>query len=287
VSRANIHVIIDSLQAELESVKAEQQTVSTALGSLNAGNDASAIRSLVSSLMKEWRVNNDLPQTQRPLSRHEVEAVDNPHSRDSVVPPTSHEPSNKRRCPDSKSRESSSPLIAQLPPDNLVHAVLDAYFSVVHPFIPMIHELFFRSRLRDTTERPKLVVLIHAMMVCALRYVANERLARDWLEVHPDALKRSRELVVLSAMEGMSVENVQALSIVAFVHISDGDANKAWPMIGTLAREVVYLGLHTEPGEDQPGDPCLSSFHSLSPAQVWTEAEERRRVFWNVFLLDR
>lgn len=238
--------------------------------------------------MEEWRVNHELPQTHRPLCRHGAEeAVDNPPSRDSVVAPTSHEPSNKRRCPDPDSREGSSPPIAQLPPDNLVNAVLDAYFSAVHPFIPMIHELFFRSRLRDPAERPKLIILIHAMMVCALRYVANVRLARDWLEMHPDALKRSRELVVLSAMDGMSVENVQALLIVAFVHISDGDAKKAWPMIGTLSREVVYLGLHTEPDEDQPGEPCLGSLHSLSPAQVWTEAEERRRVFWNVFLLDR
>jgi hypothetical protein len=281
------YVTIDSLQAELESVKAQQQTVSTTLSPPNAGNDASAIRSLVSSVMEEWRVNHELPQTQRPFSPHEVEAVNNPHSRASVVSPTTHEPSNKRRCPDSNSKEDSSPLAAQLPPDNLVNAVLDAYFSAVHPFIPMIHESFFRSRLRDPTERPKLIVLIHAMTVCALRYVANERLGRDWLEMHPDALKRSRELVVLSAMEGMSVENVQALLIVAFVHIGDGDARKAWPMIGTLAREVVYLGLHTEPGDDQSGEPCLSSLHSLSPAQVWTETEERRRVFWNVFLLDR
>ncbi|KAJ5125795.1 hypothetical protein N7448_005109 [Penicillium atrosanguineum] len=147
--------------------------------------------------------------------------------------------------------------------------------------------MLFRSRLRDPNERPKLVVVLHAMMVCALRYVANERLATDWLETYPDASQRSRELVILSGMDGLSVENLQALVIVTFVHIGDGEANKAWPLIGTLARGVVYLGLHTEPEETQRGEVSLKPLSSLSPARVWTEAEERRRVFWNVFLLDR
>jgi hypothetical protein len=238
--------------------------------------------------MEEWWETHDPPrQPQQPLTRSIAEAGENPQALNSTLAPPDHQSSNKRRCPDTGSRESSSPPSAQLPPDNLVNAVLDAYFSAVHPFIPMIHEMLFRSRLRDSAERPKLIVLIHAMMVCALRYVANERLAEDWLDLHPDALKRSRKLVVLSAMEGMSVETVQALLLVAFVHISDGDAKKAWPMVGTISRAVVYLGLHTEPEEDQSGECCLTSFRSLPSAQVWTEAEERRRVFWNVFLLDR
>ncbi|CAL5866970.1 uncharacterized protein PFLUO_LOCUS1182 [Penicillium psychrofluorescens] len=198
----------------------------------------------------------------------------------------SYQASRKRRCPEPDRRECSTSA-AQLPPDKLVNVILDAYFSVVHPFIPIIHEMLFRSRLRDPTERPKLIVVVHAMMVCALRYVANERLSREWLEQYPDALKRSREFVVLSGMDGLSVENLQALIIVAFVHIGDGDASKAWPIIGTLSRAVVYLGLHCEPEEDQPGEPYLKPLRCLTSARVWTEAEERRRVFWNVFLLDR
>ncbi|KAJ5748322.1 uncharacterized protein N7511_010018 [Penicillium nucicola] len=279
---------IDSLEAELKSVKAQQQAASSILSPPNAGSNANAVRDLVSSLMQEWRETHDSPcQPQHPLTQPTVEADANPQSISPALATPHHPPSNKRRCPDTDIREGSSPSAAHFPPDNLLNALLDAYFSVVHPFIPMLHEMVFRSRLRDPTERPKLIVLIHAMMVCALRYVANERLAEEWLQLQPDSLKKSRELVVLSAMEGMSVENVQALLLVAFVHISDGDARKAWPMVGTLARAAVYLGLHAEPEEDQPGERCLTSFRSLSSAQVWTEAEERRRVFWNIFLLDR
>lgn len=215
-----------------------------------------------------------------------MEVDDDLPPRNSVTTESNNQLSNKRRRPNQGSRERSTPS-AQILPDNLVNAVLDAYFSVVHPFIPIIHEMLFRSRLRDPNERPKLVVVLHAMMVCALRYVANERLAVEWLERDPDALQRSREFVVLSGMDGLSVENLQALVIMAFVHIGDGEANKAWPIIGTLTRAAVYLRLHTEAEETERGEVSLNPLFSLPPARVWTETEERRRVFWNVFLLDR
>ncbi|KAJ5377850.1 uncharacterized protein N7496_005259 [Penicillium cataractarum] len=206
-------------------------------------------------------------------------------ARDPVVTAADCQPSHKRRCPEPEGRECSASS-AQLPPDDLINAIIDAYFSVVHPFLPIIHELLFRSRLRDPTERPKLIIVLHAMMVCALRYVAHERLAGEWLGLHPDALQRSRDFVLLAGMDDLSVENVQALIMVAFVHVGDGNANKAWPIIGTLTRAVVYLGLHKEPEEDYPGELCLKPLGCLPQARVWTEVEERRRVFWNVFLLD-
>lgn len=147
--------------------------------------------------------------------------------------------------------------------------------------------MLFRARLRDPTERPKLLVVLHAMMVCAMRYVANERLAAEWIESYSDTLEGSREFVILSTMDALSVENVQALILLAFVHINDGNLTKAWPMIGTLTRAVVYLGLHTEADEEDQSNSGVNPLRLLPPARVWTEVEERRRVFWNVFLLDR
>lgn len=267
-------------------MRIQQQTPSRIPSPANTNHDANAIRGLVSSLMDDWWESHSIPnQSSRQAVNQEIEDDDHSQSRESTMA-ASYQASRKRRCPEPDRRECSTSA-AQLPPDKLVNVILDAYFSVVHPFIPIIHEMLFRSRLRDPTERPKLIVVVHAMMVCALRYVANERLSREWLEQYPDALKRSREFVVLSGMDGLSVENLQALIIVAFVHIGDGDASKAWPIIGTLSRAVVYLGLHCEPEEDQPGEPYLKPLRCLTSARVWTEAEERRRVFWNVFLLDR
>lgn len=88
-------------------------------------------------------------------------------------------------------------------------------------------------------------------------------------------------------MDSLTAENVQALILLAFVHINDGNLSKAWPMVGTLTRAVVHLGLHMEPDQEQEGESFVGPLRFLPPARVWTELEERRRVFWNVFLLDR
>ncbi len=53
-----------------------------------------------------------------------------------------------------------------------------------------------------------------------------------------------------------------------------------------MTRTVEYLQLTIEPNETNR-QPLSQPFASLAPANDWTEGEERRRVFWNVFVLDR
>lgn len=60
----------------------------------------------------------------------------------------------------------------------------------------------------------------------------------------------------------------------------------AWPIIGSLTRTVEYLQLTIEMDE-KPQQAFLLPLSLLEDSRSWAEAEERRRVFWNVFLLDR
>ncbi|KAF7191586.1 Ascochitine biosynthesis cluster transcriptional regulator [Pseudocercospora fuligena] len=87
-------------------------------------------------------------------------------------------------------------------------------------------------------------------------------------------------------MNCLSLENLQALIIIAFDDIGSGFTAKAWPIIASLTRSVEYAQLtqEFEPGNHRP----LCQPHLLLPCtDDWTDSEERRRVFWNVFLLDR
>lgn len=61
---------------------------------------------------------------------------------------------------------------------------------------------------------------------------------------------------------------------------------KAWPLIGSLTRTVEYLQLSVET-DDPKERPLLKPLSSIPPAQNWTQDEERRRVFWTIFNLDR
>ncbi|KAB8244933.1 hypothetical protein BDV35DRAFT_381923 [Aspergillus flavus] len=259
---------VESLEAQLEALSAQNQAVSGIPSPASTVQDVNALRNLVSSLMEEWRENNT-PPNDAPDQR-----LNSPPDRDvqdSTTSASGPETSRKRPCPDPGSSVDYTSQV-DLPPDNLINGILDAYFSVVHPFIPILHEPLLRSRLRDPAERPKLIPLLHAMM---------------WSTSHPGALQKSRDFVVLSSIDNLSVESAQSLIIIAFVHICDGNGSKAWPIVGALTRAVVYMGLHIEPDEGQQGDPCIEPIRCLPPARVWTEMEERRRAFWNVFLLDR
>lgn len=67
-----------------------------------------------------------------------------------------------------------------------------------------------------------------------------------------------------------------------------GSANtpRAWAIVGSLVKSVEYLQLTVEPDEI-PRHSFMRPLVLLPPAQSPGEEEERRRVFWNIFLLDR
>jgi hypothetical protein len=60
-----------------------------------------------------------------------------------------------------------------------LEAIVCAYFSHVHPWIPMIHQARFRNRIQDPMQRPKLEVVLRAMEISASKFVPNEGIAPD------------------------------------------------------------------------------------------------------------
>ncbi|KAF9876919.1 hypothetical protein CkaCkLH20_05765 [Colletotrichum karsti] len=176
-------------------------------------------------------------------------------------------------------------ITTSLPSPELLEDVINIHFNIIQPWIPILHETQFRRRVHDPEQLPRLVVVLHAMVVAALRFVDNPETRLPAHEVERRTSK-SRNVVILNAMDHLSVENLQALIIIAFNDIGNGDASKAWSIVGSLTRTVEYLQLSVE-SDHQDKEPLLKPLPSITPPQNWTEEEERRRVFWNVFNLDR
>ncbi|KPM44114.1 hypothetical protein AK830_g2435 [Neonectria ditissima] len=175
--------------------------------------------------------------------------------------------------------------IPSLPHMEAIDDLLQAYFIHIHPWIPIIHEGRFRRRLADNAQRERLHLILQAMILVASKYTGDKDTPATPV-TSTDQSDDFRDWVVSKAMKHLAVENVQALLIIAFDDIGNGNASQAWPLVGSLTRMVEYLQLTVE--HDEAERPSFSQpYKSLSPSKDWTEAEERRRVFWNVFSLDR
>ena len=75
----------------------------------------------------------------------------------------------------------------------------------------MIHEGRFRRRLSDDHEYAKLTTIVQAMVFAASRYVHGSASQMDGI---------IRKKVVAAAMDHVSLENLQALIIVAYTDVS-------------------------------------------------------------------
>lgn len=97
---------------------------------------------------------------------------------------------------------------------NEIELLIQAYFSCVHPWIPMIHEGRFRTRLGNEKHQGKLKIIIQAMAFCAARYVEDAELSSKLLL--PQTQARMKDGIIAAAMKQLTVENSQALVIVSF-----------------------------------------------------------------------
>jgi hypothetical protein len=135
--------------------------------------------------------------------------------------------SRKRRRPDHDYFNSGhvgeileNETLSSLPPPPLLDAIVDVYFEKIHPWVPLLHEGRFRTRLEDHNERSKSGVVLHALVAITMKHVRFE----DYDIRKSGALRqirRSRNVVMLSAMDSLSVENLQALILIAFDHVSE------------------------------------------------------------------
>ncbi|OJJ75290.1 hypothetical protein ASPBRDRAFT_63792 [Aspergillus brasiliensis CBS 101740] len=174
-------------------------------------------------------------------------------------------------------------------PDVVLTELVDFYFVNIHPWIPILHVKRFRERMRSPAERVHINCILHAIISVCARFSQNEQY-RGSLDL-TELAKKSRQEVILQSTETFSVENLQALVIVAFETINRGRGPSSWSIIGSMAGTVEQLQLGVE--EDDlyrvkgMGERLIRRMVFLTPSRSWCEAEERRRVFWAVFLMDR
>lgn len=224
--------ILDKLEDLLRQLQQQTGPVSSIPAALASsqhqynGSNARSASELLRSFERELRrfnsvTNQETANSARNSNSLHVEVSEDPSA--SINHDLNSEGKRKRRRLDSTGAFNWEELL--LPPDSanvtyslpsvgLLDAVVNGYFSQVHPWIPMLHEINLRRKISQQVYRPDLEVILHAMIVAALRFAAADTIVSDDRIIK--LTKNSRDWVVLNSMNFLSVENLQALTIIAF-----------------------------------------------------------------------
>ncbi|OQD81780.1 hypothetical protein PENANT_c025G11315 [Penicillium antarcticum] len=174
----------------------------------------------------------------------------------------------------------------QLPPESVMWAAIDAYFSRAHWFVLMFHEPTFRTTAQrvlastsGTWERQELSDVIVVLMVVTVGLKAGSldhtwpgccilrALNLDHCELMVSIISEVR-LHLLDLMEDCRIEAVQVCLLLSSIYGYHKSSTLAWNTIGMAIRAAIYLQLYNISQEGQ--DPII---HQL------------RRRCWNTVLV--
>jgi hypothetical protein len=104
-------------------------------------------------------------------------------------------------------------------PAEIMNELVDFYHVNIHPWIPILHMERFRERIQLADERPRITCILHAIIAVCIRFSRNDHLPDG--ETKSQMAEKSRRKVILDSTESFSVENLQALVILAFETVSN------------------------------------------------------------------
>ncbi|GAM43073.1 hypothetical protein TCE0_044r17592 [Talaromyces pinophilus] len=189
----------------------------------------------------------------------------------------------------SNQEQSLSDSEQDLPPYDLLYALVDLYFEHVNSWCPILHRrstldtLFGPSPLEEADR-----VVLHAIVATTLRFSVDPRLNAVNRKRYHEA---SKQRVLLYGLENSSVKAIQALVILSLDFVGSSNGPPGWKLLALIARSVVQLGLAVERNSalDASLYPSIYTLRAnvLPDSETWIEDESRRRLFWMVYLLDR
>ncbi|EXJ83023.1 hypothetical protein A1O3_06840 [Capronia epimyces CBS 606.96] len=152
--------------------------------------------------------------------------------------------------------------------------MINAYFTYVHPFLPLIEEQKFRDTYmtaQRTDSRWLLLVNAVLAMGCVAAGTSHDT-------AHQVYFARAKQHLNIDTLDSPHLETVQAFAILGGVYLQYVQLpNQANSLMGVTLRVATMLGLHRDYSE------------GVGSAKVQTAAssiEMRRRIWWCAFMVD-
>ncbi|KAI8977276.1 fungal-specific transcription factor domain-containing protein [Mycotypha africana] len=162
----------------------------------------------------------------------------------------------------------------ELPPKDLSDHLLELYFNNFYPLLPLLHKQSFLQSLQDDRKANPPALLLNAIYAVASRISSDVRVRADPLKADTAGdifFERARLLLDLE-WDSFRVYTVQSLLLMSSHQNGALKPTRGWLYSGMAIRMSQNLGLHRN---------C--DHWNLTPS----EKEERKRVFYCCFVLDR
>lgn len=159
---------------------------------------------------------------------------------------------------------------------DLAVSLAELYFEKIHPLVPCLHRVKFTALL----ESPGRLSQPNALILIVLALACGEHQDHAIRRYAPLLYKRANYLVNTAITEGRyAVRNVQALTLMCTYLYFQGKLSEMWIALGKAYRMATALGLNRIDSHRGGG---------IAPTpKDEVEKEERRRVMWQLFYLDR
>ncbi|KAI1616504.1 transcriptional regulatory protein GAL4 [Exophiala viscosa] len=154
--------------------------------------------------------------------------------------------------------------------------LINAYFTHVHPFIPLIEEQCFRETYM-AAQRTDSRWLLLLNTVLAMGSVASGTSEDAGHQIY---FNRAKQFLTIDTLDSAHLETVQALAILSGFYLHYVQIpNQASALMGATLKIATMLGLHRDYSE------------GVGPAKAKVERaansiEMRRRIWWCTFMLD-
>lgn len=152
--------------------------------------------------------------------------------------------------------------------------LINAYFTFVHPIIPLIEEQSFRDTYMQGKRSDSRWLLVLNTVLAMGSIAAGSADDRD----HHVYFNRAKQYLPLEDLGSPHLERVQAFAILGglYLHYVQ-QPNLANALMGATFRMATTLGLHRE---------YLDGVVMTTPKDMAYSVEMRRRVWWCLFNLD-
>lgn len=170
-----------------------------------------------------------------------------------------------------------------LPSQEIMDELVELFFDLVYPWAP----LFFKPSFTANMYASERQILLHGIVIVAFRFW---RKPDPPLEAREAFVKASRDFILLKTIDSCTMISTQALTLLAIDTIGQGQGPRTWNVMSMLVTAAKHLGLSKNPSSssietntplvrnEDPDDGLDSSI---------IETEERRRLFWVIYSIDR